>query len=163
MNELQIPEVYFEREPSLSCKVSQHEKGATGVCQVFDWDDYPDPDPYVEILLETKSEWRYIGRLNLVKTTYGFWETHSDVWELYWEMGYGVLLYLLAAQYAELQGWELRSSAHRTDCADRLWESSRLRKAYHIEELENRYRFAGCKDNFDVVLRTVDFAREIVY
>ena len=82
-----------------------------------------------------------IGSLSLVRTKYGFYETHSDIYKLFNESkGYGIELYKRAIQYALKNKLEVRSSSYRTFKASRLWQSKRLNSVFKIKKCKKRFK-----------------------
>ena len=105
---------------------------------------YPEPsidpldDPYIRIDIYDGN--RYLGDLVMVKTKYGFWETHcSGIPHDYKGKGLGIALYKEAIKEAKKRKIKLRSSLTTSPEAIRVWKSRRLRKQYRIVKQGNRY------------------------
>lgn len=101
-------------------------------------------DPYYLIILYTKDADppRYIGELAIIKTKFGFWETHCCIESKYQGQGLGVMFYRRAFKLALKKGLDLRSSIKQrmTYKAKRLWKSTTLRDEFNIFRVGQRYK-----------------------
>ena len=96
-------------------------------------------DPYCIVKL-THENGETIGSVYLCKTKWGFWETHSEMWdESFRNQGYGIKMYSAAIRYARKRGWRVRSSLDYSEYAERVWCSRRLRKKHKIRKRGKRY------------------------
>jgi hypothetical protein len=77
--------------------------------------------------------------LNMVSEEH--WETH--VWNKlprkYRNSGFGIFAYSMAADFAYLHGYKISSSLTPSELAQRVWQSTRIRKEYKVYKRYGRY------------------------
>ncbi len=83
----------------------------------------------------------FVGYANLLKTPYGFWETHVSIMNEYQNQGYGKKLYEYIFKYAKKKNIKVRSSRITTQRSEArfLWFSKDLRRKFKIRRKGNRY------------------------
>lgn len=97
----------------------------------------PKDDPYYIFNFSHNSLW--IGDIVLIKTKYGFWETHSQLFYSYRGQGLGTWMYAKVIQFALKKGLEVRSSLDTSEMAARVWRSKNLRRHFKIVKRGKRY------------------------
>lgn len=109
---------------------------------------YPDPfidrtnDPFIRIDVMDSGE--FLCDIIIVKTRYGFWETHCDhLPEDYRGQGIGIELYRRAIEEAKRRNIKIKSSASPTIDAQRVWKSRRLRQHYRIVKRGSRFEVSS--------------------
>lgn len=88
---------------------------------------------HISLYKKTKTSYYYVGFIRLKWVKGKTYETHSSLSRPNdYGKGYGVLLYSLAADYSNRNGFILRSSLYPSMLAKRVWNSTTLRKYYKI-------------------------------
>lgn len=98
-------------------------------------------DGYTVVLREPTA--LIIGQVDVIRTTYGFYETHSHLGSDYHNNGYGIMMYAAAFDEAIKRRFDLRSSLMPTADARAVWCSRRLRARYDVKKVGRRYRLLG--------------------
>lgn len=81
-----------------------------------------------------------VGQVDVIKTVFGFYETHSLLNKIWHGHGLGIEMYAAAFDEAFKRGFDIRSSLSPTSDARSVWCSRRLRERYTIRKVGNRYR-----------------------
>lgn len=84
-----------------------------------------------------------LGYVDVVKTRYGFWETHAYLNDSERSMGLGAMLYARAIRYCLDRGYVVKSSTAPTDAAKRTWKSRRLNNEFVIKRVHKRFVVLG--------------------
>lgn len=103
-----------------------------------------DRDKGFTIILKFKGS--EIGSVEVVKTIMPcnkrpvqVFETHSRLDDEHWHKGLGVEMYGAAIEHALKKGFSIVSSNRSSRYAQRVWNSTRLAKKFHIMKLKNRW------------------------
>lgn len=83
---------------------------------------------------------KFLGRVRVCETRYGFYETHAAMVERAQGIGLGSKLYACTIAHAIKQNIEVRSSTHPTLQAHRVWEGKTLNEQFLIKRVGKRYK-----------------------
>lgn len=89
---------------------------------------------------------KFVGRVRIAETKYGFYESHAALNDAYQNHGLGSKLYVCAIKYALSNGIVVRSSTNPSDMALRVWNGKTMNDVFEIKKLQKRYHIVGLKN-----------------
>ena len=90
-------------------------------------------------VIKIKKNNQEVGRIDLVDTNLGFYETHSFVEKEFRGMGLGIKLYALAFRRGFREGIIVKSTNVPSKYAKRVWKSKTLNSMFEIKRESNRW------------------------
>ena len=121
----------------MKVKVKHHSNGAAYQCGSHSLP--AESDEFYSFTLFVDGQ--KVGEVIACKTKWGFWETHSDIYNSYHRgRGYGIYLYGYALNWMHRYGYEVRSSTTPSNAAIRLWNSTRLAQKFNVRYTGTRYK-----------------------
>lgn len=97
------------------------------------------------LLIDLYDSCDLIGWVDVLKTRFGYWETHSSLDENYWGLGLGVALYDQAIYESHKRNINICSSTNFSQHAERVWRSRQLNHRWNIKKRYNRFVVLGKK------------------
>jgi len=109
------------------------------------WISHSLPKQISGVMIKLLYDKEEVGYVDVLKTKFGFYETHSWIDEEHRGKGFGKKLYARAFEYVMHKKQEIRSSTSPSIQAAQVWLSRELNNRYHIVKRKRRFCVTGRK------------------